>query len=180
MKSASTKSTLSAESQSKRGMTLIELSIITGIASLLFAMILGLSHHVTAVSNIRKAQAELGKWQLALDEWRHQFGEYPTRIIRENGEPEAVMTADDELGNLSNVYYKVSVVMNHNNSQAEVHFREIISQPVEIFDPWGTPYVYLPHPGRQSYKLFSCGPDAQTPELGDEDRSAYDDIHFER
>ena len=90
------------------------------------------------------------------------------------------MNQDDELGNLSNVYYNVSVIMHHNHSLAEVHFREIISQPVEIFDPWGTPYVYLPDPSRQSYKLFSCGPDAASPVLGDEDRSAYDDIHFER
>ncbi len=180
MKRASTKFTLSAESQSKRGMTLIELSIITGIASLLFAMILGLSHHVTAVSDIRKAQAELGKWQLALDEWRQQFGEYPASIIRENGKRDPVMNPDDELGNLSNVYYKVSVVMHHNSSLAEVHFREIISQPVEIFDPWGTPYVYLLDGGRQSYVLFSCGPDARTPELGHNNRTAYDNIYFER
>ncbi len=163
----------------RRGMTLIELSIVTGITALLLAMILGLSQHVGSMADLRAAQIEIGRWHLAMDNWHQTFGEYPGDIIRENGERESVL-GGDERGYLSNTYYTVSVFLHDNGSLSEVAFRSYCTQPVKVRDPWGTPYIYLRDQSRQSYELFSCGPDAQSPILGGEERSAYDDIRFER
>ncbi len=160
-------------------MTLIELSIVTGITALLLAMILGLSQHVGCMADLRAAQTEIGKWHLAMDHWQQTFGEYPGDIIRENGIRDSVL-GGDERGNLSNVFYQVSVFLHDNGSLSEISFRSYCSQPVKVRDPWGTPYIYIRDAGRQSYELFSCGPDAQSPILGGEERSGYDDIRFER
>lgn len=162
---------------SRRGVTLIEISFVTAIAAVMMAMILGLAQHISAISDIRRAQTDLATWHQAMDNWHDTFGEYPGDIIRENGARDSPLDGET-LGNLSNVYYKASQFFYDNTSIAEVKFETYCTQPVKISDPWKTPYIYLRDEGRQSYKLFSCGPDARTPDLGDEERTGYDDIYF--
>ncbi len=164
---------------SRRGVTLIEISFVTAIAAVLMAMILGLSHHISGVSDIRRAQTELGAWQLALDNWHETFGEYPGDIIDANNRF-SVMTGDDYLSNLSNVYHECYTVFYQNNSMTGVYFRSYCTLPVKVTDPWGTPYIYTRDESRQSYELFSCGPDAATAVLNGETSTTLDDIFFEQ
>ena len=180
MKCASTQSTLSTISTDSRGTTLIELSIVMGIAAVLMAMILGLSHHITRISNISKAKTVLAVWHLAMDNWHQTFGEYPGDIYEGGKLIESPYNDSEVLGRLSNTYYKVSITLYINNTMDGVDFSSYATQPVKIFDPWGTPYVYIRHENKQSYELFSCGPDACTPYLDDEETTSYDDIYFER
>lgn len=168
----------------RRGMTLIELSIVTGIAALLLAMILGLSHHITTASNIRRAQTDLAAWHLAMDNWHNTFGEYPGDIyvdgVRDPNPP--YNWEFNELTHLSNTYYNAAVRLNG----ATARFRSYCTMPVKIFDPWGTPYVYIRDENRQAYELFSCGPDADSESIelpaGNKRThdTSLDDIRFER
>lgn len=167
-----------------RGITLIELSFVTAIAAVLMAMILGLSQHVSAISDIRRAQTDLAAWHQAMDNWHETFGEYPGEIIDGNTRI-SVMTGNDYLSNLSNVYHECYTVF-YPNTMTGVYFKTYCTLPVKIKDPWGTPYIYLRDEGRQSYQLFSCGPDADTellPSSGGAARkndTTLDDIFFER
>ena len=169
----------------RKGTTLIELSFVTGIAAMLLAMILGLARHVTRVSNISKAKTVLAAWHLAMDNWHQTFGEYPGDIIREDGSRESPLD-ENILGNLSNVYYQASQFLYDESSLAEVKFGNYCTQPIKVFDPWGTPYIYLRDESRQSYELYSCGPDADTEEIELEPgrtrthNTSFDDIYFGR
>lgn len=168
-----------------RGITLIEISFVTAIAAVLMAMIVGLSQHVSAISNIRRAQTDLAAWHLAMDNWHETFGEYPGEIYRENGLRDTVLDGDI-LANLSNVYYNVSVFLTTDTTLHEISFRSYCTLPIKIKDPWGTPYIYTRDEGRQSYDLFSCGPDADTASLpgvggaGKKHDTTLDDVFFER
>jgi len=169
----------------RRGVTLIEICFVTAIAAVLMAMILGLAHHMTAASNIRRTQADLGAWHLAMDNWHETFGEYPGDIIEGNNRF-SVMTGNDYLSNLSNVYYECYTTFYRNNNMTGVYFSTYCTLPVKIKDPWDTPYIYIRDENRQSYDLFSCGPDADTealPPPGGTTRThdtTLDDIFFER
>ena len=162
------------------GTTLIELSFVTGIAAMLLAMILGLAHHITRTSNISKTKTVLAAWHLAMDNWHQTFGEYPGDIYEGGKFIESPYNDSDILGRLSNTYYQVSITLYVNGGMNGVDFSSYATQPVKVFDPWGTPYIYIRHENKQSYELFSCGPDASTPVLGDEERTGFDDIYFER
>jgi len=166
----------------RKGITLIELSIVTGIAAAMMAMILGLARHVTTNSNIRRTQSELGAWHLAMDNWHDIFGEYPGDIIREDGSRDTTLDGTI-LNNLQNVYNDSGSFFYHNNSMTGLSFRSCCTHPVKIKDPWGTPYIYLRDAGRQSYELFSCGPDAETEYLNSgiyNHDTNLDDIFFVR
>jgi type II secretory pathway pseudopilin PulG len=164
----------------RKGTTLIELSFVTGIAALLLAMILGLAQHVTRISNISKAKTVLGAWHQAMDNWHQAFGEYPGDIYEGGTLIGSPYNDSEVLGRLSNTYYQVSIILYSNNTMGGVDFRNYATQPVKIFDPWGTPYIYERDESKQAYQLYSCGPDASSPVLGDEDRTGYDDIYFDR
>jgi len=165
---------------SRRGVTLIEISFVTAIAAVLMAMILGLSHHISVVSDIRRAQTELGAWQMALDSWHETFGEYPGEIIEGGNRVQPLLDDSDILSNLSNVYANCTVFFYQNNSMTGVYFKSYCTLPVKMTDPWGTPYIYTRDESRQSYELFSCGPDAGTAALNGESSATLDDIFFEQ
>lgn len=180
MISMSTQSTMSSN---RRGTTLIELSFVAAIAATLLAMIVGLSMHITRVSNITKAQTVLAAWHLAMDNWHQTFGEYPGDIYEDG---KWIRSEYDKefsgLSHLSNTYHNVYVSLNGSRS----YFHTYCTQPVKIRDPWGTPYVYIRDENKQSYELFSCGPDADTERTELEAGRArshdtsLDDIYFER
>ena len=174
-------------------MTLLELCLVMGIVSVLFAMALLLTRHVTAITKIRRAQAELGQWHASLDNWFAQFGEYPC------------FGADGALVCQPRGSYTVNLENTASNACVDVEghlvfFSEYIIGTPSLIDPWGTPYIYIAQDNdpfdavsnpRNLYTLFSCGPDGRTKieiqvngvsvsvNNGDE-RSAYDDVYFEQ
>jgi Tfp pilus assembly protein PilE len=63
------------------GMTMIELCVVMGIATVLMAMVLGLSRHVNEIVKNRHAQADLGEWHETLNDWFLKFGMYPDSSV---------------------------------------------------------------------------------------------------
>ncbi|MFA7172116.1 MAG: type II secretion system protein GspG [Kiritimatiellia bacterium] len=166
---------------SRRGVTLIELGFVTAIAAVLMAMVLGLAQHISAISDIRRAQSDLAAWHQAMDNWHNTFGEYPGDII-DGGKTKEYLLSTDYLANLSNVYYKCQARFYIGTESTNYHFSSCCTMPASIYDPWGTPYVYRRDVNKQAYELFSCGPDADTelPPSTSGASSTSDDIFFER
>lgn len=167
----------------KSGMTMIELSIVMGMVSLLLALILALSRHVNAISNIRRAQIELGAWHEALQQWFLQFGEYPCSWIDNKGEAHSLMESGSQAANnLSNLVQRayVQMAVTGGSGTTNVTFQSFLPTGTNIKDPWGMPYIYQCDEGRRAYTLFSCGPDRTSTMLGGNTQSSLDDIHFER
>ena len=182
-------------------MTMIELGIVMGIVSILFALVLGLARHVDAAIKIRRAQAELGEWHEALNRWFLQYGEYPHAQIDPN-RPLAVKELfsppnwdftdprDYPLTILTNETDGCYVRLIYNGIYTNITFRSFLTTSVSTTDPWGTPYIYdIPSGNAKSYTLFSCGPNRQTrignqrvPSRAQEIQldPTLDDIHFER
>ena len=178
-------------------MTMIELAIVTGIVSVLFALVLGLTRHVDATVKIRKAQAELGEWHEVLNRWFLQFGEYPhAQINTITGTIEPLF--DSINWNFINPnHYPFVILTNDTNSggcyvrfphdtlpYTDITFRSFLTTSVNTIDPWGTPYIYIPSDNAKAYTLFSCGPNRQShgipPNAPATPDPSLDDIHFER
>lgn len=160
------------------GMTMIELGIVMGIVSALLALILGLSRHVNETVKIRRAQTELGEWHESLNRWHLQFGEYPYG----NPQDDDLQSKTNPSQNLSNILQNAYVELARDTGGVtNITFRSALASNVSHIDPWGQPYIYLCDEGRQSYSLFSCGPDSRTRvhDTGAE-ANTYDDIYFER
>lgn len=164
------------------GMTMIELSLVMGIVSLLLALTLALSRHVSAVSNIRMAQTDLGAWHEALQQWFIRFGEYPAARISEDGsEEDLLQTGSGALYNLSNIATRAEVRLDGvGDSSTNVTFRSCLPSGVKIRDPWGQFYVYECDGSRRAYTLLSCGPDRKSEAIGGASSTSRDDIFFER
>jgi Tfp pilus assembly protein PilE len=176
-------------------MTMIELCVVMGIATVLMAMVLGLSRHVAEVVKIRRAQADLGEWHDAFSRWYVQFGEYPYEAVNlstGNRIGPKLLDDDNPSQNLTNVldncYLRFNVLGGTN-----VTFRSFLTSAVNHIDPWGCPYIYDCDPGKKSYILFSCGSDSRSvlpvsgggtvgiPVTNDKQPSyTLDDIYFER
>ncbi|MDA3923437.1 MAG: type II secretion system protein GspG [Kiritimatiellae bacterium] len=168
----------------RRGVTLLEISFVTAIAAVLMAMILGLAHHMTAVSNIRRAQSDLGAWHLAMDNWYEIFGAYPGEVTEEGVMTEFLLSHDDEYLELSKVYYECRTEFYINGYRTNQLFTSCCTLPTSIYDPWGEPYRYFRDDNKQAYKLFSCGPDTESGNVNfkgqdNPDSTTLDDIFFE-
>ncbi|MCL2104053.1 MAG: hypothetical protein FWH21_03210 [Kiritimatiellaeota bacterium] len=173
-----------------RGVTLLELCFTVGIASILFAMVLVLTRYVDHLTRLRRAQAELGQWHAAIDNWFVQFGEYPCYDARKGEQSDDTLTCwpkGSYTMNLSNTIENACVRVGDNDDY--VFFREYITGAPSHIDPWGTPYIYIAQDDnpddtisntRVMYYLFSCGPDGKSPRKGDTDkRTERDDVYFE-
>jgi Tfp pilus assembly protein PilE len=174
-------------------MTMIELCVVIGIVTVLMAMVLGISRHVTEIVNIRRAQADLGEWHETLNRWHLQFGEYPYEAVNvETGdilETDLIRESTPSL-NLSNVLERCYLrFKTAGGSDTNITLRSFMTADVKLTDPWGSPYIYDCDPGKKSYTLFSCGPDSRsklndTPIPSGATSSTIDptldDIYFER
>ena len=130
-------------------MTLIELAVVMGIATVLMALVLGLSRHVNEIVKIRRAQADLGEWHETLNVWFLKYGMYP--------DPAAPPCNCTDVE--SNIVWLASTDASHQFkmiSSPQYRFSELMSRPLPTTDPWGTPYIY--QSVTNSYVLFSCGP----------------------
>lgn len=188
------------QSSSRAGMTMVELGIVMGIVSVLFALVLGLASHVDAAVKIRRAQADLGEWHESLNRWFLQFGEYPhARIDTTQQEPPTELfsnpnwnfadTRNHPLTILTNEISGCYIRFDYNNTHTNITFRSYLTSSVSTIDPWGMPYIYIPSDNAKAYTLFSCGPNRQTLIEGQRVPSAasdinlapaLDDIYFER
>ena len=180
---------------------MIELCIVMGIVSILFALVLGLARHVDATLKIRRAQVDLGEWHESLNRWFLQFGEYPhARILHDRQEIIYLLqspnlningtTYTDARANLtlitndtvnSGCYIRFAY---SNPSTTNITFQSFLTTAVNTIDPWGTPYIYIPTENAKAYTLFSCGPNRKTHGIPQNTSAtpdpALDDIHFER
>ena len=164
-------------------MTLIELCVTIGIASVLFSMALFLAQHVNAITKIRRAQAELAYWHTAIDDWFVQFGEYP--CFDKNGDLVCSMDADKFIDNLVAVTNRACAVIDGQ----EIYFSTYVVGAPSHIDPWGKPYILIcldddpedpppPNP-RIIYYLFSCGPNGESPKANDYTKdNDHDDVYF--
>lgn len=173
-------------------MTLIELAVVMGIATVLMALVLGLSRHVNEIVKIRRAQADLGEWHETVERWHLQFGAYPNPYERiENGVVKLLQDPSNPAMNLSNLLSNcyIQFTVQPAGTTTNVHFSDYKTSPVSMKDPWGSSYIYDCDPGGQSYVLFSCGPDSKSilgavgipsgTTAGTPDPTL-DDIYFER
>ena len=174
-------------------MSFIELCIVIGMVSILFAMVLGLAKHVNAITRIRRAQAELGEWHEALNRWFNQFGEYPCFDMSGSDERSSdnlvcSMNASRFTHNLTNVIERACVRIDVGGNYELIHFRSYITGSPNPVDPWGMPYILICEDDdpddsnvnpRTTYRLFSCGPDAKTKIIGNDEKTERDDVYFE-
>ena len=184
-----------------RGMSLLELALAVGIASVLFALVLGLAQHVNVIMKIRRAQAELGMWHTAIDNWFVQFGEYPAFDLSGDGaERNDGNRLCDTSGtripmNLSNALERACVrVADDGGDSGLVFFSSYVVGSTNTIDPWGMPYIYIPADNdsddtivnpRTTYQLFSCGPNGKSYVDGGgainngNERTTRDDVYFD-
>ena len=164
------------------GFTLIELSMTAGIAAVLLGMVIGLSRHLNAVTDIKQAQTDLAEWQQALHEWYLEFGEYPYAAIDSDGniDPLISETGKKMRYNLSNVLNRASVWIDIPGGNTNITFKSFMKGAGRINDPWRQQYVYLCDEGHRAYTLFSTGPNAKSEVLGDQAETSLDDIYAER
>jgi len=170
-------------------MTLIELAVVMGIATVLMALVLGLSRHVNEIVKIRRAQADLGEWHETIERWHLQFGAYPFERV-ENDTSVSVLTPSNPAMNLSNLLSNcyIQFTVQPAGTITNVLFNDYKTSPVSMKDPWGSSYIYDCDPGGQSYVLFSCGPDSKSilgsvgipPGTAGTPDPTLDDIYFER
>ena len=175
----------------RRGMSLLELAITVSMASILFALVLGLARHVNAITKIRRAQAELAQWHTAIDNWFVQFGEYPAFDMAGATERSDGNRLCDTSGaripmNLSNALERACVRIDGDGDL--IFFRAYVTGSPNILDPWGMPYIYIPSDNdsddnivnpRTIYHLFSCGPDGKSWVNSDNERTTRNDVYFE-
>lgn len=181
--------------RTRRGLTFVELCIVMGIASTLFAMAHLLAQHVNAITKIRRAQAELAQWQAAIDDWFVQFGEYPCFDMRLSPERNDTSRICDKAGlpstayNLGNVASNACIRLYNEDGTIldEKFFSQYIVGAPSLKDPWGRFYIYIPADEdpddtlsheRIIYTLFSCGPDGKSPLTGDNPKTEQDDVYF--
>lgn len=173
----------SGSRRSVGGFTLVELTVTTGIAAVLLGMVIGLSRHLNAVTNIKQAQVDLAEWQQALHEWYLEFGEYPYAAIDSEGniEPLVSETGKQMRYNLSNVLDRAAVWLKDlPGGSTNITFKSFMKGAGRITDPWRQQYVYLCDENHRSYTLFSTGPNAKSEVLGDQAHTSLDDIYAER
>jgi Tfp pilus assembly protein PilE len=183
--------------RTSHGVTLLELCFTVSIAAILFAMVLVLTRYVDHLTRLRRAQAELGQWHTALNNWFAQFGEYPCYDARKGEQSDATLTCQPRgsyTTNLSNTIENACVEIDGEY----VFFKSYIVGTPSHIDPWGQAYIYIAQDNnpydtisdtRTVYTLFSCGKDCKTKTAfsdvsviinnGDE-RSARDDVYFEQ
>ncbi len=168
-------------------MTMIELCVVMGIATMLMAMVLGLGRHVNAVVKIRRAQADLGEWHETIERWHLQFGEYPSERVDLNGTSVPLLEPNNPSANLSNLLSHCYVQFDAQGTTTNITLRSFMTSAVKHIDPWGTPYIYDCDPGGKAYTLFSCGPDSSSMLNGKligssltPNTTPLDDIYFER
>jgi len=136
-------------------MTMIELCVVMGIVTVLMAMVVGLSRHVSEIVKIRRAQADLGAWHEAFNQWYLQFGEYPYGNPLNNN----LLSAATPTRNLRSILDACYVTVGSSN----IYFRALTQgYASRTNDPWGSPYIYDCDPGGKSYLLYSCGPDSRS------------------
>ena len=71
---------MNASSTSRSGFTLVELLVTTAIIGILIGIVFGVSGLAAKKSDNSKALAEMHKIRNALEEYRLQFGSYPTQL----------------------------------------------------------------------------------------------------
>lgn len=152
------------------GMTIIELCIVMAIASVLLAMVLGLSRHVDHIVKMRRTQAELGTWHEALEQWHRRFEHYPYASIEDGVTTPLLDGIDWNLKDahslnqnpLATLTNRCRVVLPYKDSTTNLTFYSYMTHHPSTIDPWGTPYVYIPDSQGNSYVLYSCGPDRRS------------------
>jgi type II secretion system protein G len=119
----------------KSAFTLVELMTVIAIIAILAGLILGVSGYATGKADRSRAIAEMEKIKGGLEEYRLQYGEYPT-----NG-PGAMTGA-------SFISLRNQLTNTMQNTVTDLNF----------VDPWGNGYYYS-RPSKFVYTLSSWGPD---------------------
>ena len=141
---------------SRRGFTLVELMTVIAIIGILIALVLGVAGYASRKAAASRAEAEIEKIKQALEEYRAQYGRYPT-----NAQPyrSANLTA--------NLWVKPQ----REGLKPFLVMKgwSVASSNYAILDPWGNEYQYLHDPdgfpvyatnnnSKFGYDIWSFGP----------------------
>ncbi len=117
--------------------TLIELLVTISIIAILAGIVIGISGVATKKSDASKARAEITRIQNALEEYRMQYGNYPTN------------SAPNDITSLGNS------VLNRLTNTMDNAVRDL-----KLIDPWGNGYWYE-NQNRFRAIVYSKGPDGR-------------------
>ena len=137
------------------GFTLIEVLVVISIIAILAAMVVGIAGHASRKSDIGKATADMEKIKSAAEEFRVEYGRYPT-----NGIPEKSINLTAQLWVKPWNEGRKPFMVVKGWSQTNIAYA--------VTDPWGNEYRYLhrlesPYADHNNskfgYDLWSLGPD---------------------
>jgi len=138
----------------KRGFTLVELLTVVAIIALLIGLVAGISSFSSRKSAASRAQADMEKIKIALEEYRAVYGRYPVNSTEDDSTAlsEALWCRPQDEGRAPFL-----VMPGWTNPDEDY----------EILDPWGRDYRYLDGNNANhnrfkfGYDLWSLGPNAE-------------------
>ncbi len=138
----------------KKGFTLMELMVVTGIIIVIAATVLTVLPGLREKTQKKATKAFIERLEIALEQYYNDNRSYPP-------------------GDITNV--KTALGPSDSGAKQYIEFNDSEVSSDEIIDYWGNPFVYAT-PGAQntgSYDLYSTGPDGITSSSG----SDADDIN---
>ena len=132
---------------------MVELLAVIAIISVLAAFSLGISHFAIRKSTVARAESQLKRIEMGLENYRAEIGMYPTAT---NDNPSLINNT-----NLMNALYWTPIA---SNLVTYIHLeRAELSTNQWLDDPWGNFYRYRHDrvKDRVRYDLYSAGIDHQ-------------------
>jgi len=135
------------------GFTLVELLAVIAIISVLAGFVLGISHFAIRKSTVAKAESQLKRIEMGLENYRAEMGMYPTAT-----------NTNPSINNHTNLIYALYWEPIASNLVSYIHLeRAELSTNLWLEDPWENFYRYRHHRAedRVRYELYSAGIDGQ-------------------
>lgn len=145
------------------GYTLMEMLMVLFIVGLLVTVVVGLYWHAQEAANRRRAMADLGLLQHAIEQFYLEFGAYP-RFANQAVDATLLLNLEAD------------TFIAPGSPPPANWFARRLPAGFDAVDPWRNPYRYAHDPGdddtfQDTYRLYSRGPDG-------EDHTD-DDVHFQ-
>jgi general secretion pathway protein G len=131
----------------KRGFTLMELLVVTGIIIVIAATVLTVLPGLSEKSQKKATKAFIDRLEIALEQYYNDNRSYPP-------------------GDITNV--KTALEPSDSAAKQYIEFNDSEINGNDIVDYWGNPFVYTYTPPTSTYYLYSKGPDGITNSSGND------------
>ena len=156
MKQSSIRHSALVARRSLLAFTLVELLTVVAIIALLIGLVVGISSFASRKSAVSRAQADMEKIKIALEDFRAVYGRYPTNTVA------------TQSPNLTGQLWVKPQKEGRRPFLAFPGWNDT-NMAYQVVDPWGRDYRYIHRPSapyadnnnfKFGYDLWSLGPDA--------------------